>query len=101
MTELHPALQRHVWNPLFWLKVWKARHKWIPCERCGFLNECLPYGESVRSNYAALAEYGYRVPDRVLGPEDKRVCIHCCLEMREAHGDQLDPAEWLQQKGLD
>lgn len=94
MARLHPALRRHAWNPLFWWNVLRCGDAWMACERCGYLNECVRYGEAVQQNYDALRETArkYRaampdIPDRIKGPEDKRVCIHCCAELREVHGD--------------
>ena len=86
--NLHPALRRHVLNPLFWWRVFQARDSWQACERCGFVNECIPYGQVVRDNYEAIErDLGTPQPESIRGPEDKRVCWHCCAEMRESYGD--------------
>lgn len=72
------------------------RKTWIACERCGFTNECLPYGKTVRDNYDALEKAGLPQPAHVNGPEEKIVCVHCCFELREAYRDM--PAAPQQQR---
>lgn len=87
MARLDPTLLKHVWKPWFWWRVLKTGDNWRSCERCGFLNECLPYGRTVRENYAALEKLGRPQRESVRGPEEQRVCIRCCMEMRESYGD--------------
>lgn len=77
------------------------RRDWRACDRCGFTNECLPYGETVRSNYAALERSGMPQPTTVNGPEDKVVCCHCCDALREAYRDMPVVAMNGQREGLD
>ncbi len=97
MATLAPALRRHVLNPWFWWAVFKNRNNWMNCERCGYVNECLPYGESVRANYEALKVMGIPTPTDVKGPEAKKVCVFCLEEIRSAFGDRVSAeaiAEW-------
>jgi len=84
---IDPMLSGQVWRPSFWLRVYRLGDKWRKCERCGFTSECYPYGESVRANRGALAKDGLPQPTEIYGPEEKQVCMTCCYEMRQAHGD--------------
>lgn len=97
ITYLHPWLRRHAWKPWFWWAVLKHRDHWMPCEQCGFWNECFSYVELVEANYRALESHGHGPQPTVVNGPDKSVCQHCCDEMRVRWDDLpalADLEEW-------